>query len=60
MNNGGHFHITWEIDLHAKSPKEAAIGALEIQRDPESIATVFDITDEKGVTTRVDLSDDTE
>lgn len=35
------FRVAWEIDIDADSPEEAARKALEIQRDPNSIATVF-------------------
>ncbi len=38
------YHVHWEIDLVADSPREAAERALAIQRDPESIATVFDVS----------------
>ena len=37
------FHVTWEIDIEADSPEEAAVKALEIQRNPASWATVFDV-----------------
>jgi hypothetical protein len=37
------YRVTWEIDLHANSPRAAAEEALRIQRDPESIATVFGV-----------------
>lgn len=37
--------VTWEIDIEADSPREAAEKALRIQRDPESIATVFAVTE---------------
>ena len=50
--------IRWEIDVDARTPREAARKALAIQRDPASIATVFDVTDRDG-TVRVDLSDNT-
>lgn len=36
--------VKWEIDIEAKSPKGAAQKALEIQRNPESIATLFKIS----------------
>lgn len=49
--------VTWTIDLDAKSPEEAARKALEIQRDPESIATCFVITDDHGKHIDVDLDD---
>lgn len=36
--------VRWEIQLYAKSPEEAARKALKIHRDPESIATIFQVT----------------
>lgn len=36
--------VTWEIDIDAETPLEAARIALEIQRDKDSTATVFDVT----------------
>jgi hypothetical protein len=50
------YHVIWEIDLDAESPKEAAEMAWEIHRSPESIATVFSVCDEDGNLTQVDLS----
>jgi hypothetical protein len=38
------YRVTWRIDLDAESPRDAADLALEIQRDPTSIATVFEVT----------------
>lgn len=35
------YHVTWEIDVEADTPMDAAGKALKIQRDPDSIATVF-------------------
>lgn len=35
------YRVSWQIDIEADSPTEAAEGALAVQRDPESIATVF-------------------
>lgn len=50
------YSVTWGIEIDAKTPEEAARKALEIQRDPQSIyAMVFDVCDERGNTTRVDL-----
>lgn len=37
------YRVSWEIDVTANSHKEAAKKALEIQRNPESIATVFKV-----------------
>lgn len=49
------YRVIWEIDIVASSPIEAAKQALEIQRNPESLATVFAIFDEDGDFHRVDL-----
>ena len=46
--------VRWEIDVDARTAREAAGKALRIQRDPRSIATVFDVR-HKGKTVRVDL-----
>lgn len=48
-NNLRHYHVVWAIDVYAGSKEEAASKALEIQRDPTSIATVFDVMEEDGV-----------
>jgi hypothetical protein len=49
--------VTWEIQLDADSPEDAAHRALETQRDPDSIATVFGVTDETtGTAWTVDLT----
>ena len=37
--------VTWNIQVDAKSPEDAALQALGIQQDPESTATVFLVTD---------------
>ena len=44
------YTVTWEIQIEADSHLEAAEKALEIQRDPDSIATVFEVTgdDDEG------------
>ncbi len=49
------YHIIWEIDLEADSPKEAAEKALAIQRDRTSCATIFDVYDESCEKVTVDL-----
>jgi hypothetical protein len=51
------YRVIWEIDIEAESFEEAARRALEIQRDHDSIATCFVITDEKGDRRDVDLDD---
>jgi hypothetical protein len=49
-NHGGEmkYRVTREIDLDATSPRAAAREALRIQRDPESIATVFSVRETKS------------
>lgn len=49
------FHVEWRIDLWATTPEEAAEKALAIHRRYDSIATVFDVTDEQGNTTQIDI-----
>lgn len=51
------YHVVWEIELNADSPRNAAVKALAIQRDPHSIATAFDVTDKAGTTEHIDLED---
>ncbi len=45
------YRVTWEIDVRAKSPRAAAREALRIQRDLESIATVFSVRKIKNAKT---------
>ncbi len=40
------YTVAWTINITADSPEEAAQEALRIQRDPDSIAHVFDIFDD--------------
>lgn len=48
--------VTWTIDLSADTPRDAARRALEIQRDPASIATVFTVYEQRtGNTQTIDL-----
>jgi hypothetical protein len=42
----GEYLVKWEINIDADSPREAAVKALEIQRNPESTATCFTVGDE--------------
>lgn len=37
------YRVTWSIDIEADSSEEAAKEALQIMRDPNSTATVFDV-----------------
>ena len=40
--------VTWRIFVEARTPEEAARGALAAQRNAESAATCFDVSDEGG------------
>ena len=51
-----NYYVTWSIEVEATSPKVAAEMALEIQRDPESIATVFMVSDENSAVARIDAA----
>lgn len=52
--------VRWEIDVDADSPLEAAQKALDIQRRPNSTATVFDVHEHGGgkKLASVDLSEE--
>ena len=39
------YTVNWTIDVEADSPREAAEMAFAVQRDEESIATVFEVQD---------------
>ena len=49
------YRVTWTIDIEARSPKEAARTALEIHRDPSSLATHFTVADANGKSQEIDL-----
>ena len=51
------YKVTWTIDIVAENAVEAARKAKEIQLDPENLAVVFDVTDERGDVETVDLLD---
>lgn len=53
----GGYLVRWEIDVEADTPADAAQRALQIQRNPQSIATVFDVFDQEGHITRIDLEE---
>jgi len=47
--------VAWKIELSGRGPRRAAMEALRVQRDPGSIATVFEVTDRTGKSVMVDL-----
>jgi hypothetical protein len=55
-----NYRLTWEIDIEADSVQEAAETALEIQRRPDSTATVFTVRDGTDESVVVDLDHDSD
>ena len=51
------FHVSWEIEIDADSAEDAAKQALALIVSQATMAHVFDVTDEGGDVTRVDLDD---
>jgi len=52
------YHVIWEIDIYAQSPRDAAREAQAIQQDKDAMATVFDVTEEDSEkTVRIDLGE---
>lgn len=50
------YTVTWQIDIEAETPEEAAVQALAVQRDSLSTATVFEVFNANtGEITSVDL-----
>ncbi len=49
------YRVVWEIDIDADSPEEAAETARQYQIATDTTATVFDVRNEAGGRTRVDL-----
>lgn len=54
---GCEFLVTWRIDSSAATPEAAAREAWDAMRRPDSIANVFDVSDEAGNVIRVDLGE---
>jgi hypothetical protein len=46
------YRVVWEIDIDAENADEAALLALEIQRDVDSIATIFEVCEFSKLKTR--------
>lgn len=55
MNKMSTFLIKWEIDIEANTSEEAARQALDIQRDINSTALVFEV--ERLATNEIELID---
>lgn len=57
MKAAQRYLVTWEIDIYADSPREAAEKAWEHMRHPDSSANVFNVFDKDGGITTVDLEE---
>lgn len=52
------YKVKWEIEIEAYNDMDAAELALEIQKDPNSLATCFEITRMGSLeTVKIDLND---
>lgn len=51
--------VTWEIDVYADDPKEAAEKARSLQAHKDSLATVFTVAGDEG-SWQVDLTENTQ
>ena len=51
--------VTWEIDIWAEDPKEAAEKARSLQAYKDSLATVYTVAGEEG-SWQIDLTQDTQ
>lgn len=49
------FHVVWEIDEYAETPRVAAEKAWQHMRNTDSTACYFEVLDQDGVLTNVDL-----
>lgn len=43
-NGETHYRVVWEIDIWADTALQAALEAQKIQRDLDSVATIFSVT----------------
>ncbi len=54
------YHVVWEIDIDAETPRQAAQKAFDYINLPGTSATIFDVFDEAGEPCRVDLLENEE
>ena len=52
------FHVVWEIDIYAETPREAAEQAFAHMQRVNSTANYFEVYDQDGVRSIVDLMED--
>lgn len=51
------FHVVWEIDIYAETPKQAAEQAFTIMQRAGTTANYFEVFDQDGVQTNIDLEE---
>ena len=51
------FHVVWEIDVYAETPRNAALQAFLIMQEPFTTANYFEVFDQDGNKTAVDLEE---
>lgn len=54
------YHVTWEIDMEASTPVEAAKAAWDAMRAIDSMANVFTVNGPDALQIRVDLTEEGE
>lgn len=52
------FHVVWEIDCYAETPREAAEQAFAHMQRINTTANYFEVFDQDGNRTNVDLSEE--
>lgn len=52
------FHVVWEIDVYAETPREAAQQAFDHMQRVNTTANYFEVYDQDGEKTIVDLEED--
>ena len=57
---GQRFHVVWEIDIYAETPREAAQQAFACMQRVGSTSDYFEVFDQDGVKTDVDLSEESD
>ena len=51
------FHVVWEIDVYAETPRDAAVQAFACMQKPFTTANYFEVFDQDGNKTSVDLEE---
>ena len=52
------FHVVWEIDIYAETPREAAMQAFAHMQRSGTTANYFEVFDQDGNKTNIDLEEE--